>query len=256
MAKPIKASGAPYSSPLFRLNPFHSAKSASLPEALSAFHFAYEVFGPRGDGNLDSSLEEFRSETDERIRTILAEYRLQTYEREVRVALLEAAQKYATWWALRYEQTEGLGSKEAVLALERALNRALQLLRDQKVLNRLEKVAKQKADVLPSSPSAGLYYDYGSNIFESVRHAAATISGLSAVAKLAADLDGRDDAAKRRDDLRAAAQPLRRFWSMHSGRTASLTNWGEFSPAVRFIHDCLCLIDPTVTEQFIVDLDS
>lgn len=73
--------------------------------------------------------------------------------------------------------------------------------------------------------------------------------------RLALKLDGRSGKSKRRDDLREAAKPLRRYWTKVVGRSGKLSYRGHFSPAVRFIHECLLLIDPTVTKQLILDLD-
>jgi hypothetical protein len=149
-----------------------------------------------------------------------------------------------------------LGEKTGMDALERALGRALQLLGETKLRNRLERMVKTSLPAdLPPSPSNELHYAYGHSIFESVKHARATISGLLKVVERARQLDGRDDVAKRRDDLRAAAAPLRNYWTQVVGRAGKLTKWGDFSPTVKFIHDCLALIDPTVTHQLILDLD-
>ena len=73
------------------------------------------------------------------------------------------------------------------------------------------------------------------------------------VAEFALTLDGRNTDAKRRDDLRVAALPLRRYWTGIAGRSGSITS--EPSKAVDFLLACLCLIDPTVTDRLIADFD-
>lgn len=234
----------------------HRPACPSMSEALANAHLAHRLFGTL-DGviTLDASTEKERKEANAAISTIVEKFKLTAKEQELRTALVASAEAYWTWWALRHDQTAGLGEKTTIEALERALRRASQLLQDKKVRNRLEKLVKTTDPAnLPVSPKSEVYYKFDTSIFDSVSRSHATINGLLKVSALASTLDGRDDAASQRDDLRAAAEPLRQFWMVVAGQSGKLgQRGGIYSPAVRFLHACLKLIDPTATERLIVD---
>jgi hypothetical protein len=85
-----------------------------------------------------------------------------------------------------------------------------------------------------------------------VSRAQATLSGLLELTILAEKLAGQSGDTQRRSDIRAAAEPLRKFWVEVLGRRKSLA---LYSKANDFLHDCLILIDPKVTQRLIADLD-
>ena len=66
---------------------------------------------------------------------------------------------------------------------------------------------------------------------------------------------------RRRNDLRAAAEPLRTFWVKVARGRPTISSKGISSEGMwlsrtgRFLYACLALIDPTVTERLIADLD-
>lgn len=61
----------------------------------------------------------------------------------------------------------------------------------------------------------------------------------------------------RRDDLRAAAQPLRTFWVKTTGGSHKISSKdsGHLSKTGQFLYACLVLLDQDVTERLIADLD-
>ena len=60
----------------------------------------------------------------------------------------------------------------------------------------------------------------------------------------------------RRSDIRAAAEPLRKYWVEIAVRSDRIgQRGGKYFPTVRFLRDCLTLVDETVTESLLLEID-
>jgi hypothetical protein len=194
---------------------------------------ACALFEPRdGQTSNDLALEARKQVIDREIAAIIKKYGLSCSEAELLSVVSTAADELWAWRYVSREQMEGLGDKSAVASLVSTLTRASALLNDVKIRNRLAKAidAAAKED-LPTNDRQGIAYQFGKCVFDSIPHSRAQISGLLAIAKRAEELDGRDDVAKRRDDLRAAAQPLRTYWTQYEMRSGALSNWGSLAAA-------------------------
>ena len=113
------------------------------------------------------------------------------------------------------------------------------------------------ANERPHQPENELWYRFGEPcIFDGVRQSAATVAGLHKIAERARKLDGRELNSPRRDDIRAAAKPLRRFWVEILARKEKLYQCDNvYQENIQFLCDCLLLIDKTVTRRMLVGLN-
>jgi hypothetical protein len=234
-----------------------SARSRLGYPSLAKLLEAHKLLGPIGAAtSLDPELKEDRQAADRAIADIVKDFRLHSLESELRSALQEAAEAYWAWRALNREQGCGLGERSDIDALERALGRAKQLLRKVTVRNRLQKAVESDPSSLSQSPANEVYYRYSDSIFESVRHARATISGLLVVTQFARGLDGREGVSRRRGDLSASIKVLASFWKGTAKRRGKVYSRGStYSSAAKFQYACLRLIDPEVTLRLVVDLN-
>lgn len=74
--------------------------------------------------------------------------------------------------------------------------------------------------------------------------------------RIDAELSQKRVSRRRRDDLRAAAEPLRTFWVKVAGRNRAISSkGGRLSKTGLFLYATLRLIDPTIKERLIADLD-
>jgi hypothetical protein len=214
-------------------------------ELLSAFNevwerFADPVAGPRA------------------LAPIVSRFALCGLDQTLQAAMLRAIEGFWGWRAQRRDKAAGLGGREDVNALVSALKKASGLLKKQSIFNRLAVALSEiPADERPYRTGDTVHSLFAARIFDSPSRAAAAVNGLLQLAEQARFVNGRRANGLRRSDLRAAALPLRQFWSEGAGRAAYLgQRGGIFSPEVEFLHACLCLIDPDVTKRLIADFDT
>lgn len=219
---------------------------------------AQELFSPREPtGASPVALTKRRREVDTKIAAIIKKHKLSCSAADLLDLVLKAAVENASWWFINHEHVHGFGSKPDARSLVSVLRRAHHLLGDIQIQNRLKTVAKKvprpNSPPRPKNVATAILPDGDPSSIKQLR---SDISWLLKIAQQAETLDGRDDAGKRRDDLRAAAKPIIAYWTDCEGRSGKLTNFGGmFSKCVTFVHDCLQLIDRDVTKQLIVDLD-
>ncbi|MCH8322736.1 MAG: hypothetical protein IIB64_06640 [Proteobacteria bacterium] len=61
---------------------------------------------------------------------------------------------------------------------------------------------------------------------------------------------------KKRNEVRRAAQELIYFLDKDLERPLSMQDRGVVTEALRFVHDCLSLMDPSITKRLLEDVDS
>jgi hypothetical protein len=177
---------------------------------------------------------------------IIRAYKLTGLERRLEQAIREASSNYLYWWGDHPDGKLGLGSKAPILAMRNELRSILSSLKNRQLRNRLLAAApgsaREKRKCLRQLPEAL------ESVLKVVDHASA--------------IDGRELNGPRRDDIRAAAAPLRRFWTVDAKRKEALflregryPEKVEYSETVRFLYDCLSIIDSSVTSRMLVDLD-
>lgn len=239
-----------------------SRRRAKIRRSVSGKAFDYLVrsdalYAPRDSTKSgDTALEAKMEHIDKQITRITSTYKLKCSDAELLSVVSVANDEYQTWRYHNAESIEGLGDKTDIKSLVAALKRTNQLLHKIEIRNRLAKAvhASNVAD-LPTHREGSIAYVFGGPIFISISHSRAQVAGLLAIALKAEGLDGRDNTSKRRDDLRSAAHVLRTYWTDFENRPGTLHMRRAPSRCLSFIYDCLLLIDPTVTQQFIADLD-
>lgn len=172
---------------------------------------------------------------------VICAFKLMGLEDCLEKAMREAFGEYYIWSATYCEGNVGFGPKKPILAVHGALHAILSSL-DGQVFNRL----------MAASPDP----DQRKRVWEWVKG----LENLLQIAERASMLDGRRLNGPRRDEIRAAAQPLRRFWTSDAKRKESLflrdgESGVKYSETVEFLYACLSLIDDSVTRRMLVDLD-
>lgn len=223
---------------------------------MAALHESYRLYEPVDPANpLDFEAQKRRDARQASIVAIAHNHSLTDHLPELQQAIANASEAYWTWWISHARSAVGVGSREAMKSLTKALMSAVKHLDDIQVRNRLE-YATRSVPSLPIGPESTVEYEFGTSIFKSVGHARATINGLLRVATEAEKIDGRAFSTTRRDDIRAAAEPLLKFLQSSAKRSGKLgQRGGIYYPAVEFLNDCLLLIDEDVTPRLIADLD-
>lgn len=223
----------------------------SIDEGIQKSWDALRIFGP-DELTMSDDVRKQRAEAQSALDVIVATFKLNGYDRLLREVMAESA---ARWWCEQWsDDVDQFGDKRKCEKLAGKLRGALKFLDDPRMLNRINAAAKGiDREVVPVSGS--VYALFGAPHFLSAHVARGALVGLLKVAELGAQLDGRTGSEARRDDLREAAVPLRLFWDRLPGSSGKFSRWGgENSEGVRFVHDCLKLIDPTVTERIVIDL--
>jgi hypothetical protein len=189
------------------------------------------------------------------IPAIAKKHSLSGYENQLEAAMDDAVGAYFSWWSADGDEVEGLGRTAAVEQLERALNKARVLLTDPKMRNRITRALRMSADDKEAAFRATFSREPSTPI-KSALQAFAVVTELHKIAQEACKLDGRALNVPRRDDIRAAALPLRHFWCQVAGREEKLFQYDcQYQPNVEFLFDCLKLIDDTVEKRLLVELD-
>ena len=188
--------------------------------------------------------------TEPRLKTAIPKisraYNLTGLEDRLADAFQEAFGDYYLWWARHCNGKRGFGSKARILAMKRALSSILSGLHHSQTRNRILAAA-------PGTAQTNRKW---------FRESAEALEELLKVFERASTIDGRQLNGPRRDDIHAAAEPLRHFWVADAKRKGSLylregrhPEKIEYSEAVRFLHACLSLIDDSVTPRMLVELN-
>lgn len=187
-----------------------------------------------------------------RAALLVADHDLKGFETELMAAMDEAQFRFFACRALRRKTVLGVGpNKREFNNLKKALTTADRCLRDQTVLNRLEVALAE----LPSAPKSNLYELFGdARRVESLRESASVLRGLAQLVELAA-VDGRAAGTQRNFAVRAAVEPLIRFWQVVAGRTPTPTCIdSEYNATAHFLYDCLLYLDGSITLSTVVRL--